>query len=169
MVSPDRSRPRDAGSAVVEFAALAVLLLVPLVYVCVTLGRVQAATFAAQGAASEGGRAYVTADRADDASARAQAAAALAAADQGFDARELSLTWSCAASPCLRPAARIDFRATVEVVLPGVPRLLDRVVPTRVQVAAVHVATVDRYRAVGGLAGPAADRAAADGPAGGTP
>nr|WP_284287947.1 pilus assembly protein TadG-related protein [Angustibacter aerolatus] len=94
VVSPDRSRPRDAGSAVVEFAALAVLLLVPLVYVCVTLGRVQAATFAAQGAASEGGRAYVTADRADDASARAQAAAALAAADQGFDARRLSLTWS---------------------------------------------------------------------------
>jgi hypothetical protein len=34
----------------------------------------------------------------------------------------------------------------VLVVLPGVPRLLDRVIPARVEVTARHVSTVDRFR-----------------------
>ena len=37
----------DRGSAVVEFVTLGVLLLVPLVYLVLAMGRVQAATYAA--------------------------------------------------------------------------------------------------------------------------
>ena len=37
--------------------------------------------------------------------------------------------------------------ASLQVLLPAVPRLVDRFVPTRIEVDAQHVATVDRFRA----------------------
>jgi Flp pilus assembly protein TadG len=143
------SRPQgDRGSALVEFCVLAVLLLVPVVYLMVTLGRLQAASFATQGAAREAGRAFVTAQ--DDASARdrADAAALIAFADQGFDdPSTIRVEVECAGDPCLRPDARVVVHATLQVVLPAVPRLVDRFVPSRIEVDAQHVATVDRFRA----------------------
>src|SRR5207302_2756298 len=52
---------RDDGSAVVEFVWLAVLLLVPLVYVVMAALSVQRAAFAETAAAREAARAYATA------------------------------------------------------------------------------------------------------------
>ena len=75
----------DRGSALVEFCFLAVLLLVPMVYLVVVLGRVQAAALAAETAAREAGRAFVTAQDDGSAGLRATAAAAIAFSDQGFD------------------------------------------------------------------------------------
>lgn len=142
------SRPRgDGGSALVEFCVLAVLLLVPVVYLVVTLGRLQAASFAAQGAAREAGRAFVTAQ--DEASGRdrADAAALIAFADQGFDdPRAIRVDVDCSGDPCLRPDGRVSVHTTLQVLLPAVPRLVDRFVPTRIEVDARHVATVDRFR-----------------------
>jgi Flp pilus assembly protein TadG len=140
----------DAGTAVVEFCLLAVLLLVPIVYLVLALGRIQAGAFAAQGAAREAGRAFVTA--ADDGSARgrADAAAAIAFADQGFDQPSgVGIEVACSASPCLTPDQRVVVRSRVLVVLPGVPRVLDRLFPARVEVTARHVSTVDRFRGQG--------------------
>ena len=51
----------DAGNAIVEFLGAALLLLVPLVYLVLVLGRLQAATFATAGAAREAARAYTAA------------------------------------------------------------------------------------------------------------
>jgi hypothetical protein len=132
---------------VVEFCLLSVLMLVPLVYLVAVLGRVQAAEFAAQTAAREAGRAFVTAP--DDESARqlAQSAAAIAFDDQGFGQQGIGiLDVACTGHPCLAPDARIESRTRVLVVLPGVPRVLDRVVPTRIEITARQVVTVDRFR-----------------------
>lgn len=137
----------DTGSAVVEFCLLAILLLLPVVYLVLTLGRIQAGAFAAQGAAREAGRAFVTAPDEGSARSRADAAAAIAFADQGFrDPGRLSIEVDCPASACLAPDQRVTVRSRVLVVLPGVPRVLDRLLPTRVEVTARHVATVDRFR-----------------------
>ena len=137
----------DAGTALVEFCLLAVVLLVPLVYLVLSLGRIQAGAFAAQGAAREAGRAFVTADDEGSARGRADAAAAIAFADQGFrDPSQVGIDVACAGSPCLAPDQRVVVRTRVLVVLPGVPRLLDRVLPARVEVTARHVSTVDRFR-----------------------
>jgi Flp pilus assembly pilin Flp len=137
----------DSGSAVVEFCLLAVLMLVPVVYLVLALGRVQAGAFAAQGAAREAGRAFVTAQDEGSARGRADAAAAIAFADQGFrDPSQVGIDIGCAASPCLAPDQRVTVRSRVLVVLPGVPRLLDRLLPARLEVTARHVATVDRFR-----------------------
>ena len=50
----------DDGNAIVEFVYLAVLLMVPLVYVLLTVFQVQRAAFAASSAAREAGRVFVT-------------------------------------------------------------------------------------------------------------
>jgi Flp pilus assembly protein TadG len=138
---------RDDGSAVVEFCLLSVLMLVPLVYLVAVLGRVQAAALAAQTAAREAGRAFVTAPDDESADQRAQAAAAIAFDDQGFGEQGTgTVELTCAANPCLVPDARIAVRTRVLELLPGVPRVLDRVVPTRIEVAARQVVTADRFR-----------------------
>ena len=43
--------------------------------------------------------------------------------------------------------ARVAVRTSVQVVLPAVPRLVDRLLPARIEVDASHVATVDRFGA----------------------
>src|SRR3954464_11281688 len=75
---------RDQGSAVIEFVAIGVLLLVPLVYLVLAMGRVQAASFAADGSARAAARAFVTAADDDDARRRAAIAVQLGLRDQGF-------------------------------------------------------------------------------------
>jgi hypothetical protein len=142
-----RSRPDDTGSAVVEFVTLGVLMLVPLVYLVITLGRVQAAAFAADGAARSAARAMVRAD--DEASGRARALAAvrLGLRDQGFDDDPATAgRVACSASPCLSPQGRVSVAVTVRVPLPGLPAVVDRVARTQVTVRAEHVAAVDAFR-----------------------
>lgn len=141
-------RSTDDGSAVVEFVALGVLLLVPVVYLVLALGRLQAGAFAAEGAAREAGRAFVTANEEASGRRRAEQAAAVAFADQGFGADDVrSVTLSCGAADCLAPDQRVVVRSRLLVALPGVPRFLARAVAARVEVTATHVATVDRFRA----------------------
>ncbi len=143
-------RPRDGrrdeqGSAVVEFVTLAVILLIPLVYLVLLLGRVQAGAYAVSQASREAGRAYVTAGTGEDAGARARAAARIAFADQRFE--EVGrLELACDGTPCLRPDGRVRTTATVRVPLPLVPAFVRDVVPLSVPVSASHVSTVDRFR-----------------------
>ncbi|MGL4173558.1 MAG: TadE family protein [Actinomycetota bacterium] len=137
----------DSGSALVEFTLLTMVLIVPLLYLVFTLGRIQAGMYAAQGAAREAGRVFVTTP--DEARAHQQAltAAHVALQDQGFTSAELvELNVSCPAGHCRRPDSKIPIRVVVEVVFPGVPRGLSAVVPARLEVQAEHVATVDRFR-----------------------
>ncbi len=145
----DASMPRDAGAAAVEFISIAVLLMVPLVYLVVTLGRIQAASLAAQAGARAAARALTTADSADQGRARAGAAAQLALSDQGFDPDDGTLGLHCAAQPCLTPGASVNSRLDVRVVLPGVPSFVDGIIPLAVTVTAEQVAIVDRFRRSG--------------------
>jgi Flp pilus assembly protein TadG len=61
----------DSGNAIVEFVYLAVLLMVPLVYLLLTIFRVQGAAYALSSATREAGRVYVLSDDSDVAGARA--------------------------------------------------------------------------------------------------
>lgn len=137
----------DAGNAVVEFLAVTVLFLVPIVYLVLVLGRLQAATFAAQGAAREAGRAFTTAAGPDDGARRAVASVGLALADQGFERVDAAgaLALECSTDPCLRPGSSVLVRVTFDVDLPGVPALVRSVVPLAVTVRAEHVAPVDEF------------------------
>lgn len=131
----------DSGTALIEFVAVAVLIMIPIAYVVVVLVKLNAATQAAVTAAREAGRAYVTADSPRQGAARAQLAAQLAMADQG--ATEPQLTVSCHGRACLAPGSRIEVTVTARVVLPLVPRDGPR---GTISVTAEHQAFVDAYR-----------------------
>ena len=147
-----RSRGRagaDEGTAVLEFLAVTVLLLVPVIYLVLMLGRLQAATFAADSAAREAGRAFTTSTGADDGARRAVAAVALALDDQGFDDVDpaAALTLDCSNEPCLTSGGSVRVTVTFDVQLPGVPAFVQSVVPLAVPVSAEQVTPVPRFAA----------------------
>jgi len=78
-------RRTEQGNAVVEVAWLGILLLVPIIWVVLSVFEVQRGAFGVSAAARSAGRAYALAP--DDATGlqRAHAAAAAALADQGFE------------------------------------------------------------------------------------
>ncbi|MBT0995499.1 pilus assembly protein [Cellulomonas sp. DKR-3] len=138
----------ETGNAVVEFLALSLVLLVPLVYLVLVLGRLEAATFATEGAARDAARVYVAAQDAESAAARAVAVTGVALQDQGFtDDPAAALTLTCESVPCLRPGTDVEAEVEVRVPLPFVPGFVRDVVPLEVPVRSSHVAVVDTYRA----------------------
>jgi len=149
---PSRVEPANGerGTAVVEFCSIGLLLMLPLIYLVVAMGRIEAASFAADGSAREAARALVTARNEAAGRARAAAAVRLGLLDQGFDVPvDDALVISCSKTPCLSPGGEVITRVAVPVVLPGVPAIVDRVVPVRVTVRSEQVAMVDAFRAVG--------------------
>ena len=134
----------QAGSAIVEFVFLAVLMMVPLFFLVMVLARLQSGAYAVSAASREAGRAYVTAQVAAQAPSRAQSAAGLAFADQGFET-EGRIEIGCDGNPCLRPEGRIQVTATISVPMPLVPAFFSGFVPMQIPVSATHVATVDRF------------------------
>jgi hypothetical protein len=139
----------EEGSAVVEFVTLGVLMLLPLVYLVLTLGRLQAGAFAVDGAAREAARAFAAAP--DDATARARAVAVvrLGLKDEGFDSDPAAaMSVQCSATPCLTPRGRVAVQVAVDVVLPGIPAFVDHFASTHVTVRSEHVDTVDAFRPV---------------------
>lgn len=137
--------PGERGSAMVEFLGVALILLIPLVYLVVTLGRVQAGAFAAEGAASQAVRAMVTAESSSAGAGRAGTAVGIALSDQGFAHDDGSLSLECSASPCLTPGAAVGAVVRVEVPLPLLPDAVRGWVPLSVPVEAARTGTVDRY------------------------
>jgi Na+-transporting methylmalonyl-CoA/oxaloacetate decarboxylase gamma subunit len=135
-------RDGEAGNAIVEYVGVAVVLLVPLVYLVVTIGRIQAASFAAESAAAEAGRIVAQAES----EAAAALAVELAFADQGFDVDGASaLSVACEAAPCHTPGARIDVDVAARVPLPLLPVSVAGV-PTSMSVSARHVVRVEDHR-----------------------
>ncbi|MDO8144381.1 MULTISPECIES: pilus assembly protein [unclassified Isoptericola] len=136
----------EEGAAVVEFLGVGVLLLVPLVYLVVTVGQIHAAGFAVEGAARDAARAVVTAESSATGAARARAATEVALADQGFvvDGADV-LELECSANPCLTPGATVGVRVRVEVPLPLAPPALQDWVPLSIPVEAAHVAPVEEH------------------------
>lgn len=125
-----RNRPSaDAGSASVEFLAGSVLLLVPLVYLVLTLASLQGASFATEGAARA---VAVLASRGGDpsaVSARMDRTVALALADFGVDASGAAVTVRCGIGKTCGPGDDVRVSVRVTVPLPLVPSGLPLAVP----------------------------------------
>lgn len=113
----------DRGSAVVEFVWLAVLLMVPLVYVVMAALSIQRAAFAETAAAREAARAYATAGSDAVGEQRAEAAVALVMRDHGVAWAASGRVVSCGACGYAPGSTfAVDLRRTVR--LPFVPSWL---------------------------------------------
>jgi Flp pilus assembly protein TadG len=138
----------DDGNAIVEFVYLAVLLMLPLVYVLITVFRIQAAAYAVSSAAREAGRVYATSDSVADAPGRAYSAARIVMADSNLEFTPDQLDISCSPSPCtLQPGSQVNVVMTYRVGLPLVPRFFADRAPASVRVTSRHLEVVDRFQA----------------------
>ncbi len=136
----------DGGNAIIEFVYLAVLLMLPLVYVLLTVFRVQAASYAVSSAAREAGRVYATAETLDEAGPRAFAAASLVMSDSDLPLRADQMEITCSSRPCLVPGSQVNVVLTYQVALPLVPRFFSDRAPASVRVTSRHLEVVDRYQ-----------------------
>ena len=141
-----RHRKPDQGSAVIEFIMLGVLLLLPVAYLVLVLGRIQAATFAADGAAREAARAFVTAENDAEGEERAVITTELTLKDQGFAKEDGSLEVTCSNTPCLTPGGRVIVAVRITARFPWLPPGLAGGLHTQVVVSARQVGTVDEFR-----------------------
>lgn len=142
------SRRRDQdGSALVEVVWLALLLLVPLVYILLAVFEVQRSAFAVSAATRAAGRAFSLAPTQADADARARSAARVALADQGLDLARASLAVSCTPDPhaCLAPGSVISVEVAYPVALPLMPLALGGNTPS-IRVTARHSLPYGTFR-----------------------
>lgn len=139
----------DNGSAVVEFIWLAILLMIPLVYVVLAALSVQRAAFASTTAARDAARAYATADSDVEGEQRAEAAVALAMHDQGIDWAPNGRVISCGECT-FAPGSTFTVDLHTTVSLPFVPAWLcgDRCV-AGIPVSAHHRERIDCFAGTG--------------------
>lgn len=142
-----RRRRTEQGTALVEVTWLSVLLLVPLLYVIVSVFEVQRSAFAVNAATRAAARAYSMAPSQVEGSARARAAAAVAMEDQGLNLSDSSFALGCDPAPgdCLSPGSVIHVRLAYAVPLPLVPDALGGNTPS-VRVRADHAVPYGSFR-----------------------
>ncbi|HTZ44857.1 MAG TPA: hypothetical protein VMB79_13420 [Jatrophihabitans sp.] len=138
----------EEGNAIVEFVFVALIVLVPLIYLVVAVAVVQRARLATTDAARDVGRAVATSGSLAEAAGRGQVALRIALANQGLRPDEVELRYvgageSCQASsgraPSLAPGAEFAVCVVRHQRLPAVPRLLSGRGITTVGRYVVHV------------------------------
>ena len=137
----------ENGTAIVEFVWLAILLLVPLLYIVLAVFETQRAAYAASAAARSASRAFVTSPDQATAYARAEAAARLAFGDQGIEAADFTLVITCRPDPheCLAPGSVVAAEVRSAAALPLMPAALGSDTP-RIGVEAIHRSPYGTFR-----------------------
>lgn len=142
------SPSREEGSAALEVLVLGVLLLVPLVYLVLTLASLQGAAFAAEGAARQAARALtLAAADADSGRAGADDAVAVALADWKVPRRGASVAVTCRPADCTAARSEVVVRVRVAAPLPLLPPGLGLDAPGTIPVEAAAVQRVSMFAA----------------------
>ena len=142
-----RGATANEGSALVEVVWLSLILLIPLVYILLTLVAVQRSAYGVTEAARAAGRAYVLSANPVEGRERAYAAARVAMQDQGIALPAADLVIICHPRPmsCLQPGSTVEIRITFNAKLPIIPRILGHN-PASIAVSARHVEPYGSYR-----------------------
>ena len=135
------------GTAVVEFVWLALILMVPLLYVLLAVFETQRSAYAASAAARSASRAFVGAPDPSTGFARARAAADLAFADQGLAATGFVLRIRCEPRPeqCLTPGSVVTAAIGTAAALPLLPAVFGTSAPS-ITIGAEHRSPYGTFR-----------------------
>ena len=146
-------RDSQRASAIIEFLFVAVLVLVPLIYLVVAVAVVQRSRLATTNAARDVGRAIATSATAGQAETRAQAALRAALRGQGLTPADVEVRYVDAGADCQSPATAPSLTpASVFAVcvirhqpLPAVPTILSG---RGVTIIGRYVVHVDDFRVI---------------------
>lgn len=134
----------EDGNTIVEFVVLAAALLIPSLYLVLTLGSVQAAAFAADTIARDAARIHAVQTDPDQAAMRTQQYAVMVLEDYRLDAEDV-VEIRCSEDPCSSPGGTVRAQVRIPVPIPGLGPILGETGP--VAVGASHAVPVDQYRA----------------------
>ena len=146
---------REDGSALVELTWLGVLLLVPMLWIVLSVFEVQRGAFGVSGASRAAGRAYALAPNDAVGRAWAETAARQALADQGLADAPLQVRVTCTPYPanCHSGTSVITVRISSHVALPLMPDVLGGGAPS-FALDATHTVPIGRYQEVDRAAAP---------------
>ncbi|MCW2604476.1 MAG: hypothetical protein JWN61_2611 [Pseudonocardiales bacterium] len=141
----------DEGSAIVEFTFLAILVMVPLVYLVAAVASVQRSSSAVGEAARAAGRAMGQADTVAQGQARAEAAVRITFEDAGLPVDSAQVRIVAPGADCEGPTVTPSLDAGAEFAVcvirqadvPGVPTIL---AGRSVQTIGRYVVHVDDFR-----------------------
>ena len=144
---PSKRWTDDEGSASLEFITAGLVLLLPLVYLVLTMSSIQAGAFAVEGAARQAARVYVQSPSVAHANAAAGRAIEFALADYGLDTDAVTVTVSCRPNPtqCLQRRGFVTVVVTTTVALPLAPPVLDLDTPLSVPISSTATQQVSRF------------------------
>ncbi|MHB1173242.1 MAG: hypothetical protein ACYCZY_12295 [Lacisediminihabitans sp.] len=137
----------EDGSASLEFITAGMILLLPLVYLVLTMAAIQAGALAVEGAARQAVRVFVQAGSVAEAESRAARAIEFGLADYGLDAADAEVSILCSPRPsdCLSRLGTVTVRVGVSVRLPLVPPALTLDLPLSVPLQATATERVSRF------------------------
>lgn len=149
-----RWRPRagrrrgEDGTALVELTWLGIILLLPMLWIVMSVFQVQRGAFAVSGAARAAGRAYALAATDGEGRQRAEAAARQALEDQGVDG-PLDVRISCTPYPqdCHSGTSVITVVVASRVDLPLMPEILGGGAPS-FALDATHTVPIGQFQEI---------------------
>ncbi len=142
-------RRADDGSAIVELVWVGILLLIPMLWIVLSVAEVQRGAFGTSAAARSAARAYALAPNDAVGDARARSAARQALADQGLTEAPVSVAVDCAPQPgnCHSGTSVITVRIDSRVDLPLMPEILGGQKPS-FALDASHTVPIGQYQEI---------------------
>ncbi|MGV8877296.1 MAG: hypothetical protein ACOH1K_07280 [Rhodoglobus sp.] len=137
----------DRGSASLEFITVGMVMLIPLVYLVLTMSAIQGGALAAEGAARQAARVFVQSATVADAEASAARAVQFALDNYGLDASAASVGIVCSPRPanCLTRHGFVTVRVAITVNLPLAPPVLTGNFPVKIPLDASATQQVSQF------------------------
>ena len=139
-----RGRESESGRASLEFLTAAIVLLIPVMFLAMSLSSIQNAAVATEAAARHGARVFVQEPNLQIAATRAEQAVMVALSNHGFH-EPSTLERSCSSSDCAAPGPIVVIRVGVEAPLFASTLLPGFLGQAKVPVLAQGSAMVSRY------------------------
>ncbi len=151
MLRWSRCSDAEEGSAALEFILMGLVLLVPVVYLVVTLGLIQGQSMGVAAGARHIARVVSLAPDLATSRARADDVLRAVVAEYGLDAEEVEVAFRCrpAGSQCPRAGVTLVVTLTTSVALPLVPPVLGLDRLARVDIEASAAQRMSRFWGAG--------------------
>jgi len=142
-------RRDERGSALVEVTWLGILLMVPMLWIVLSVFEVQRGAFAVSSATSAAGRAFALAPNDAAGRARAEAEVRRALDGQGLNGAPFTLRVTCTPFPghCHSGTSMVTVQVSTQVRIPLLPEVLGGDAPS-VALDATHTVPIGQYQEV---------------------